>query len=294
MKVACVQLEPVHGNKKASMAKAESLLRDRFSNISSNFVDGERLPDIIILPEMAFTGYLFRDQSHIEDLAEDISEGDSETQAWCSKIAQQYKSGVCVGFPRKEKENGVTKAYNSLMLVDPDGTLLVVYDKHHLYSADETWACEGESFKHVALDWIKKKDGTAVCAGLGICMDINPKGFVNPWHEFEFAQYLKDVGVDLILFCSAWCKDPDDIDQTPNGMETMNYWCSRLQPLLQSNVYFCVADRVGTELNDLSIKGKSGSTHFCGTSCVLHMQSPSIIACLDEYKETVLFVHIDL
>ena len=78
-RVACVQLEPVHGQPDASRAKCDALL-------DSTPLDGVVL---IVLPEMAFTGYLF-------DAAARVPRDAEQTQRWCVERArrQQYWSGI--------------------------------------------------------------------------------------------------------------------------------------------------------------------------------------------------------
>mmetsp|Transcript_15264 Transcript_15264/g.18872 ORF Transcript_15264/g.18872 Transcript_15264/m.18872 type:complete len:308 (+) Transcript_15264:39-962(+) len=307
MKVACVQFEPVHGDTTASLAKAEELVAKKLGDHTNT----NTMVDLLIFPEMAFTGYLFRNPEHIFPLAEcvdgDVDEGSCETFTWCSRIARKYKCGVCAGFPRKERNNNndpkgngngneksIPKLFNSMMVVDPDGALLCVYDKHHLYEADEKWACEGYRFKEINLNWLKRKNGDPVRAGLGICMDINPKGFKAPWRDFELARHHKAKDVDLILFCSAWCKHPDDLNQNPDSMETMKYWCSRLEPLISTKTFFCVADRVGTEPNDNLVRNKGGVTRFCGSSCVIDLNTPFLKGFLDAYEENILICDLEL
>eukprot|EP00959_Pyramimonas_sp_CCMP1952_P467215 9491232-Pyramimonas_sp.AAC.1 len=73
--------------------------------------------------------------------------------------------------------------------------------------------------------------------GLGICMDINPYEFKAPFSAFEFANFHREQGTQLILFSSAWCNShPDDtLDRKrtpPDMMETLNYWLNRLRPLI--------------------------------------------------------------
>jgi protein N-terminal amidase len=62
----------------------------------------------------------------------------------------------------------------SAYVVDSDGKLVANARKHFLYETDYKWAEEGESFK--AVDVIIKKDQSSIKVGLGICMDLNPKG----------------------------------------------------------------------------------------------------------------------
>ena len=71
--------------------------------------------DIIVLPEMAFTGlidfggfwlmltkgYTFRDREHIESLMESET---GPTYQWCKSQAIRLKSFVAAGYPLKTEE----------------------------------------------------------------------------------------------------------------------------------------------------------------------------------------------
>ena len=120
-RVACVQLEPVHGQPDASRAKCDALL-------DSTPLDGVVL---IVLPEMAFTGYLF-------DAAARVPRDAEQTQRWCVERARRHDCVVVCGAPRHAGNN----VYNAQLVARPDGTT-TWYDKRHLYDADEAWCTEG-------------------------------------------------------------------------------------------------------------------------------------------------------
>jgi protein N-terminal amidase len=119
LSVGLLQLEPLHGDVAASMARADELIAARLE-------DGTRL-NVLVLPEMAFTGYLFRDREHALPLAEPAQDG--STFRWARAVALRLQCGVLVGFIRLA-ENG--RLYNSQMVVAPDGSLEACYDKHFL------------------------------------------------------------------------------------------------------------------------------------------------------------------
>ena len=109
-RVACVQLEPVHGQPDASRAKCDALL-------DSTPLDGVVL---IVLPEMAFTGYLF-------DAAARVPRDAEQTQRWCVERARRHDCVVVCGAPRHAGNN----VYNAQLVARPDGTT-TWYDKRHL------------------------------------------------------------------------------------------------------------------------------------------------------------------
>lgn len=125
---------------------ALNLLRSKINDIKI---------DIILLPEMCFTGYMFKDKQEIMPFTDNMSDlQNSKTFQWASKtgiimkmikliLALEFNAYVIVGFPEFVSEEHL---YNSLMVVNNSGRLVTVYKKHFLYETDENWADEGPSF----------------------------------------------------------------------------------------------------------------------------------------------------
>lgn len=53
--------------------------------------------------------------------------------ATSSRPTEQYDSSCVVGRVGWRQEGGVEQAFNSVMVVGPQGELVAVYDKHHLF-----------------------------------------------------------------------------------------------------------------------------------------------------------------
>ena len=270
-RVACVQLEPVHGQPDASRAKCDALL-------DSTPLDGVVL---IVLPEMAFTGYLF-------DAAARVPRDAEQTQRWCVERARRHDCVVVCGAPRHAGNN----VYNAQLVARPDGTT-TWYDKRHLYDADEAWCTEGaNSFQSL---------GDAIAderLGLGICMDINPYRFTGPGGEL--ASFHRDAGTSILAFSSAWCEnhpsDPPSVVRRERSVasaarqrRTIQGWLRRLEPL--KNCIFVCADRVGRE--PLTCLGLGeGDCVFCGASCVLDLATGKVLGALSTTEEGVLVVDL--
>jgi len=73
-------------------------------------------------------------------------------------------------------------------------------------------------------------------------------------------------------------------------LETINYWLSRLKPMLETpnDCYFVCADRVGTEEASRMGKGAKGVMTYVGCSCVLDLKEVRMISNLDMWDETLL------
>eukprot|EP00931_Biecheleriopsis_adriatica_P111084 TRINITY_DN85426_c0_g1_i1.p1 TRINITY_DN85426_c0_g1~~TRINITY_DN85426_c0_g1_i1.p1 ORF type:complete len:299 (+),score=47.29 TRINITY_DN85426_c0_g1_i1:68-964(+) len=282
LRVGCLQFSPVHGQVQENMARAESLLQARKADLAHL--------KLLVLPEMAFTGYQWRSKEHIDPVLE--SSKSSPTTEWCKRIARSLGCVVCCGLPRRHN----LRRLNSMIVVSPRGKLVNTIDKHHLYTSDKTWAEAGECF--VSLE---KVPGLRLApVGFGICMDINPREFEVPPEICEFASFHLDAGSKLIVFSSAWCRNhPDDLrasvaSDEQVSAETIQSWMKRLQPLRGKDVYFVCADRVGEE--DLTLLGKNTDmrTQFCGTSCVISLKDGSVLKALSAREEGILVVDIPL
>jgi protein N-terminal amidase len=62
--------------------------------------------DILLLPEMAFSGYMFDSKEEVEPFTEKCGEG--LTFQWCANTAREYNCMVVAGYPEKSDD----KFYN--------------------------------------------------------------------------------------------------------------------------------------------------------------------------------------
>jgi predicted amidohydrolase len=142
--------------------------------------------DLIVLPELATSGYVFNSLEEVNKISEPAKSGD--TAALFKTLAKQNNTSYVVGF--SETANG--KFYNSAMLVNPDGELYV-YRKNHLFFEEKIWYEPGDSgfpvfpAKHdikigmmICFDWIFPE--SARCLALnGAQIIAHPANLVLPW-----------------------------------------------------------------------------------------------------------------
>ncbi|CAJ0838268.1 17555_t:CDS:10 [Entrophospora sp. SA101] len=220
MKVACLQFNPILEQVERNQNFASELL--------SSYGPGEI--DILLLPEMAFTGYVFTSKDHIRPYLEDAETG--TTVQWARSQATRLQAFVMVGYPQIIKGKP-DKYYNSICLVGRSGELITTYQKTHLYETDENWAEEGPGFKSLHIPTLGK-------VGLAICMDLNPYRFQAPSSEFELARFHLREKSKIILCSMAWLKSSecvnselllDSYDEPIHDTSNMRYWCYRLLPL---------------------------------------------------------------
>ncbi|KAF9092169.1 Carbon-nitrogen hydrolase [Mortierella sp. GBA35] len=157
--------------------------------------------DVLVLPEMAFSGYVFTSKSHIRPYLEDAETGPSIQ--WAKAQAIRLNAHVQVGYPEKRVVNKAEpfkeEYYNSVAFVSPQGILLKTYAKHFLYYTDENWAEEGPSFESIPVAGLGQ-------VGFGICMDVNPYQFKTAFTDFEFSSFHLGQKSNLLLCSMAWNK----------------------------------------------------------------------------------------
>jgi predicted amidohydrolase len=113
--------------------------------------------DVVVLPELAFTGYLFRNRRELQGLAEDPRR--SETVERLVALCRERGFHLVAGFAEKHNE----RCYNSALLVGPRG-LRATYRKIHLFNDEKLWFDPGDRPPVVA-----RVRGVRI--GLMVCFD---------------------------------------------------------------------------------------------------------------------------
>ena len=197
MKAGYFQYHPEFGAPKRNLEKVE----DSLAGIDA---------DIIVLPELAFTGYFFEDRDELKEFAEVVSE--STTVHSLSKLCKDNAYYLVVGFAERYKE----RLYNTALVIGPSG-LLHRYRKLHLFNTEKEYFDPGDT----PLSTIEIR-GAKV--GVMICFD---------WVFPEVARSLALQGADLLCHPSnlvlRYCQ------------ETM------LTRSLENSVYSITANRTGKE-----------------------------------------------
>ncbi|KAG8159310.1 hypothetical protein KVR01_010971 [Diaporthe batatas] len=243
MRIGCLQFAPQVGDVDGNLSRADAVL----SRADPDELDSL---DLLVVPEMAFSGYNFTSLGHISPFLEYAGTGISSL--WARSRALKHNCHVVAGFPEQvdvsDRWPTSPEYYNSAIIVSNEGEMIGTYRKHFLYMIDETWALEGPGF---GKDYIPGLGQTA----MGICMDINPYKFEAPWHTFEFAFHVLEVRANLVILSMAWltreeastfCAKPDEPD-----METLTYWVQRMEPIIRAEndeeIVFVFCNRCGIE-----------------------------------------------
>jgi len=113
---------------------------------------------LIVLPETATTGYIYKDRNQINPYLDTIPGATTDTLA---KIAKDYQVYIAVGIAEVDPKTKL--AYNSAALIGPEG-YIGKYRKTQLNSSDTKWATRG----NLGYPIFKTKLGRI---GLLICYD---------------------------------------------------------------------------------------------------------------------------
>ena len=225
LKAGVVQFSPLYGRVVDNLNRLEALVAEGVAKGA----------ELLVLPEMAWTGYLWSDQAAIRPSAEAAGEGlGQETMA---EWSNRWGITLVYGFPEQVGDD----LYNSQGMVSPRG-FLPVYRKTHLFEADEWWALPGNTGY---LQWPSPWGSV----GTGICMDLNYPDLV----DFHAA-----TGTKLLAFSTNWLDQ--DFDVVP-------YWEEKLAgidgPGFVGAALF--ANRGGSEFG-VTFRGQSSI--FLGGRCV--------------------------
>ena len=211
MKVSALQFEPRFLNKEYNLYKIKQLLY-------------KLQTDLIVLPELCNSGYVFATREEVFSVAEEAGKG--ETYFALSAIANNNNCNIVYGYPELDGN----KLFNSCMLIMPDGSFYN-YRKTHLFNREKLFFSPGDTGFQVfsILDRIK--------IGMMICFD---------WQFPEAARTLALAGAQIICHPAnlvlPWCQ------------QAMKIRC------LENRVFAVTANRIGTEINageKLSFTGQS-------------------------------------
>lgn len=291
MRIAILQFNPTLGAVDKNITTADTILSTCTTPL-----------DLLVLPEMAFSGYNFPSLESVLPFLEPTAQG--PTTQWAIRTAKRLQCTIIVGYPelhRAIRPDGTReeKRYNSSVFVGPDGRILANYRKSFLYYTDETWASEGflststgTPFFASTISTLSPKLSNNSPIGHGICMDINPYQFSSPWSNYEFATHMLRNRCHLVVLSMAWLTrlTPEECASQPDrpDMETVAYWLERFWPFVDSQptepIVVVFANRCGSEGKTV---GEQRMEHgevielgdrvaYAGSSCVMRFQSGSV------------------
>jgi predicted amidohydrolase len=167
---------------------------------------------LIVLPEMATTGYCWTSRAEIAPYVEPVP---GPTTQRFHELASRYDCYIALSLPEVDPSCGVY--YNALALVGPEG-VIGTYRKVHSYIAEPRWARDGDLGFPV---WETPLGRLSAI----ICMDAM---------YFEATRIPALHGADVILFPTNWLDE-----HCPSS-----WWMTRA---LENGVYFIAANRSDVE-----------------------------------------------
>lgn len=201
-RVAAIQFNPHLGKKEENVERLLQLVEEAACQQAR----------LIVLPEMATTGYCWISREEIAPYVEPVP---GPTTARFQELATRYDCYIALGLPELDPSTGVY--YNSLALLGPGG-LIGTYRKIHSYIAEPRWARDGDQGFPV---W---ETPLGRLAGV-ICMDAM---------YFESTRIPALHGADVILFPTNWLDE-----HCPSS-----WWMARA---LENGVYVIAANRSDVE-----------------------------------------------
>jgi deaminated glutathione amidase len=177
--------------------------------------------DLVAFPEHAMFKQPIRDDTFF-DAVEDL---DGPYVGALREVAQRHRLAVIAGMA--ERIPGERRAYNTDVVVSPDGELLATYRKIHLY--DAFGGAESSSIRPGELDQPLTVRIGDLTWGLMTCYDIRFP---------EHARLLVDQGAEAIVIPTAWTPGPRKED----------HWSVLVRARAIENVAFVVAPGIAAPL----------------------------------------------
>ncbi|MEJ8755279.1 N-carbamoylputrescine amidase [Coprococcus sp. HCN-4056] len=254
VKVAATQMS-CSWNREEVLDKAEKLVRKAAAEGAN----------IILLQELFETPYFCQKQKfEYFDLAKPLSENAAVKRF--TEVAKELQVVLPISFYEKAGNT----AFNTIAIIDADGTILGTYRKTHIPDglpyAEKFYFTPGDTGFKV---WKTKYADI----GVGICWD--------QWFP-EAARSMALLGAELLFYPTAIGSEP-----TLN-VDSKSHWQHAMQGHAAANIMPVIAsNRIGTETDDES------SMTFYGSSFIAD-QTGTIVEETDRETESVLVHEFDL
>ncbi len=262
VKVAAVQMD-CHGTVEQNIQKADKFVREAAANGAN----------IILLSELFERQYFCQERRYeYYDYAQGLE--DNEAVKHFMLVAKELGVVLPISFYEKD----VNVLYNSVAIIDADGSVLGIYRKTHIpddhYYQEKFYFTPGDTGFKV---WDTKYGKI----GVGICWD--------QWFP-ETARAMAVMGAELLFFPTAIGSEPIlDVDSSAHWRRAMQgHAASNLMPVIAAN-------RIGTETVSPCKENNMQSSSLCfyGSSFITD-NTGEIIADGSRDKEEILYATFDL
>ena len=237
VKIAAVQMS-CSGTVQQNIEKADNFVREAAKN-------GAR---IILLPELFETKYFCQERNYDYYKLATAPEDNASIQHF-KKVCAELKVVIPVSF--FERSGNAT--FNSVAVIDADGSLLGIYRKTHIpddhYYQEKFYFTPGDT-------GFKVWDTAYARLGVGICWD--------QWFP-ESARCMALLGADILMYPTAIGSEPI------LNCDSMTHWRRVMQGHSAANIMpLAAANRIGTEVvtADEANGGQNSSLTFYGSSFI--------------------------
>jgi N-carbamoylputrescine amidase len=244
--VACIQMQPRFGDVAHNLAHGLNLIQ----------AAAARGANLVVLPELSNTGYMFKSREEAFELAEEIPSGPT-VAAWADCAARLRLHLVC-GITERHGPN----LYNSAVVIGPKG-YIGTYRKVHLWNEENLYFEPGDlgfPVFHTPIGRI----------GVAICYD--------GWFP-ETYRLLALRGADIVCVPTNWVPIPGQAQDRPAMANILAMAAAH-----SNSIYIACADRVGTE------RGQP----FEGQSVIVSYTGWPVSGPASRDGEETLFAEIDL
>jgi predicted amidohydrolase len=243
VKVGFMQFSPLFGRKEENVARVINSLRGAKA-------------DLLVLPELFSTGYLFLNEEELRRSAETIPDG--STVSKFLELAKKQNTNLVFGIAERADD----KLFNSSVLVTAKGECFV-YRKLHLFDREKNLFSPGDKELEVF-------DIGEAGIGMMICFD---------WIFPEVARSLALKGADII------CHPSNLI--LPHCQDAMVTRC------IENRVFAITSNRTGTEkIGDPAEGGGGIELTFTGRSQIVDPKG-RVLAQANAKEEKLCIIEID-
>nr|NIS43452.1 hydratase [Desulfuromonadales bacterium] len=209
VRIACLQMEPVIAEKAKNVARSLELIRGA-AKAGAN---------LVVLPELCNSGYVFETREEAFALAEEIPEGPT-TKKWVTAAAR-HSLHIVAGIA--ERDGGAL--YNSAAVIGPNG-FIGTYRKNHLWGAENLFFEPGD----LGMPVFHTEIGRIAAA---ICYDI--------WFP-ELFRLAAVQGADVLCVPTNWVPMPEQPKNQPKMANVL-----AMAGAHANSMYVACADRIGSE-----------------------------------------------
>lgn len=246
VRIACLQMEPCVGEKDRNLARSLEMIGEA----------AEAGANLVVLPELCSSGYVFNTREEARMLAEEIPDGPS-CRAWADAAAR-HAMHVVAGIAEREGR----ALYNSAVVVSPQG-VIGTYRKNHLWAAENLFFEPG----NLGVPVFRTDIGRIAVV---VCYDI--------WFP-EVFRLAAMQGADILCVPTNWVPMPDQ----PAGLPKMSNILA-MGGAHSNSMFLAAADRVGIE------RGQP----FIGNSLIVSYTGWPIAGPASDDREEMLVADVNL